>query len=277
MEHFAPLLKTNYYYMKKILLLAFTASVMLGACKKSNDAEPEVKQGCPVSSFQYSEDITGRLHIEDRRAVNYDAQGRVAAIVEDDYETNFTYQANQIIEIQDGDVATYTLDANGKVTGVITSEGDIITTKYNSEGYLSELKHVVSYSTTTISLVYTNGEVTKIVEVQVTDFGTNTKTTDITYKEEFSINDLAFAQSFPYMADVYMGADTRMYLKSLGKNQKRLINSLKVVRTGSNGNNTNNVNYNYQKDANGNVTKVNMVSTGNENYTGSYDFTYNCN
>jgi YD repeat-containing protein len=267
--------------MKKILLMAFTASVMLGACKKDKNAEPKVEQGCPVATYHYSETEGGSTYEEDPYTLGYDTQGRIISINNGTYSTAYTYLDGTIVEETDNGSATYTLNSEGKITGMTAlsnygGDNSVVVNKYNAQGYLSELKYNDENYSSTTTFIYTDGELTRMEETTVMANSTYTNVTQITYKNEYSKNALAYAETFPYIADISTGGDTRTYLNVLGKSNKRLINTVTVSRTGSNSFNVVK-SYSYEKDASGNVTKVGIISAGSNSSTISHEFTYNCN
>ena len=98
--------------MKKILLLAFTASVMLGACKKSNDEpkEEQVEEGCPVQSFSFVETYGSSKYENGPYAVTYDTKGNIASITEDGYKIEYSYGDGFILEDKGHGEALYALE-----------------------------------------------------------------------------------------------------------------------------------------------------------------------
>nr|WP_294898583.1 hypothetical protein [uncultured Pedobacter sp.] len=240
--------------MKKILLLAFTASVMLGACKKSDDTSKD--ETCTkVSSYtdlyedsQNTESVTWN--------VTYDSQGRISRIAESGGpSTNYTYTATSIKEEYNEsgsvDVTTYTINDKNQIVKKVEGTNDDVTYTYDTQGYLTEMNEGVEKTT----FKWQNGNMVE--------------------KEQF-INDVSQRRiSYLYFDDVapqtYLLAGGYTFNNSelytfFGKPSKNL---LKGTTGGGGGYETA---FQYTKNDKGRVSQVIKINQGQSTYYSSLNY-----
>lgn len=233
--------------------MAFTATVMLCACKKSDDSSK--KELCTkISSMSY----TGSAGSETYAGVanySYDDKGRLIKDIDTDgeYGHSYTYGASTIkVETTEGsEINTYnfTLDGSNR----IVKEGNdtfSIDYKYDSNGYLSEQQDG-DYKT---KFTWFDGNLLKKEEFY-NGASTPTTTTTYTYFEEIATDSY-------YLTDWrLLGVRTNVeeLYNYFGKHSKNLVKQIKEDTYAP-------YNYEYLKDAQGRVTKVivSYNSVGNE-------------
>lgn len=269
--------------MKKVLLLAFTATMMLSACKKDKGND-DMNSSCQVVKFSESRSGIGGASIlggylsGEATTVSYNSDGSLAKI-SDPYETRvFAYETDKMlasydIKRQSGNnesgLLTYNYNSNKQIINVKSSRSssdwseDIEVTYSNNR--ITKVR--TDYDNMSQSFTYnSNGEIEKIVE----GFLSSTSEYLITYKDEKYTNPLIFELTFPLLVDG-QGCTFLKYLlyNNLGNKERRLIDKItkghKVY------------NYTYLKDERGNITKI-IVELSGDIYKemSSFDLEYNC-
>ena len=247
--------------MKKILLLAFTATVMLGACKKDKGGdEPETVPTCAmvktVERWGSSEDI-------DTDVVKFDEQGRVVK----DGDNTYEYSSGKITVTENYSggsqyITEYTLDGQGRV---ITSKysGTDTEYKYNNDGYLIERKSG-DYTT---AYEWQNGNLVKIVSTSIYN-GTSQEvySSTITYGND-TINDKLIAGVI--FGEMYAEWHLSAYF---GKQPK---NAPVMEKEKNSGPETTNI-YFYVKDSKNKVIGYTETKDGEISPWWEYTVDYNC-
>ncbi|WP_113661774.1 hypothetical protein [Pedobacter nanyangensis] len=193
--------------MKKLLLTAFTAFVVLGvsSCKKSKEKseEKEVKTTC--ATIKYSSIKEGNsIYPNSEAKVIFDEKGRIIERKNVDGTTHLRYKYYQDkIEVTSGNIdhpnydAIYTLDGQGRITK--KASGSIYEYKYNSDGYLIEMTDGYGIYTYT----WQNGNLIKLVFLVIKGASTgNTSTKNFTYGDDVIKDKLVaynvYGEIYPY-------------------------------------------------------------------------------
>jgi YD repeat-containing protein len=243
--------------MKKILLLAFTASVMLGACKKDkgND-EPETLPTCAT----ITEGEIGSGGSLNTIILKFDEKGRVKEETNSWGSYSYEYHSNKIIATEtetdapsEKRITTYTLDNQGRVTQSVYNGETPTIYEYNNDGYLIKVTWTDNGNTSTETYIWESGNIVKIIN--------DSFTTDVIYGSEV-INDKLISSAIStdlYCPDYYL----QDYFGKKFKNAP-----IKKQSTGST------YNYSYTKDSKANIIGYSAL---NANQTGwEYSVDYNC-
>ncbi len=246
--------------MKKILLMAFTATVMLGACKKSDDSSKE-ELCTTISSYS---GLFGNPNASSSNAsfnLTYDSQGRLVSESGSGRNQVLTYETSTIkVKTTEENVTsndTYTLDGNNRI---IKSEGDGLTGnrtyKYDSNGYLSEIENEQGGTT---KYTWSNGN---LLKREGFDTGSSVAYETTTYSY---YDDIATQVSLVIEQSESMNP---LVFNYYGKTSKNLLKS------------ENNTSYKYDKDTKGRVTKVTIsgieLGSSGQTYSDSYSINYSC-
>lgn len=248
--------------MRKSLILMLSAVLLIVAsCKKdSNPQEEEAQQICSVSQTTF----TSTGGDSGKALYSYNAEGKVSKVVYEgeNYQETYSYTSAQLTQVvKDGNNSTtytYALNSQGRVTNETQMAGDYkIDYTYDSEGYLTQsIRTNLSNSTTiTTKYTFTGGNLTKIV------------TPNLTLNMLYGGFD-AKSDYFDF-SDSDLPSNLNSILKAyFGKGSKNLIASISydggVYTEG----------FAYEKDSNGNITKVTMKASDNKGYTLAN--TFNC-
>lgn len=198
--------------MKKILILAFTASVMLGACKKDKQEE-ELQPNVDCSQF----------YVNSSNA-QFDSQGRIIAHTYDNKDT-YVYHSDRIaVTYWPNLSATYTLDEKGRIVKQVYN-GETVFYEYNNDGYLIKETQTNNGNTSTKIYTWESGNPVKIVknrwdgysEIQNITYGSdiiNDKLVNI----DLYINILSQGQLYQYFGKSWKNAPVKIETKSEGGN-----------------------------------------------------------
>ncbi len=252
--------------MKKILLLAFTASVMLGACKKDKGGdEPETVPTCAMVKIrEYNNSSTD--------IIRFDEQGRVKEETGNDWGTSYEYYSDKIVVTsgpssgQNNRTITYTLGGQGRIIKSVenndgASLGIITEYEYNSDGYLVEATRTGGGEPYTVTYTWTNGNLVKIESPW--------STTDITYG-----NDVFKDRLIPGF--IYGEIYTEYYIQDyFGKQPKNapVIEREKSIQSSW----SNNTVYSYTKDSKGQIISYTETKEEETDPWWEYTVDYNCN
>lgn len=245
--------------MKKNLVLTLsTIMLIIASCKKnSSKNEEQNPTNCQLTESFFSS--TGGD--SETTLYAYDTEGRISTVKFSDgsYQETYAYTSTQITKtVKDGSINrtyTYSLNAQGRVTTEnAMADNYKVDYTYNNDGYLTQSieTNLIDNSKVTTTYTYTDGNLTKVVSP--------TSTLDITYTSD------AAKDNFFVEGDPSLPAFNSSILKSyFGKTSKNLVAKISY---GSGYNE----NYSYEKDANGNITKVTMRTSDNSGYTLSNKF-----
>ncbi len=239
-----------------------SASLMLGSCSKNEevtDSTPKTTE-CKIASIKtksLTSDGMRDSSVWQTESYSYDDKGRLSKIhtVSTEFIADhlYEYQADKIIV--DGK-EKFSLDAQGRISGMIEPyTGNPITFTYNAEGYLSEMN--MPKSGNTASFTYTDGNLTKVVK--------GSTTFNISYTNEPLKNDLLYGYIFKNVFSMYDFSPS-LVSQFLGKASK---NSISKIEVSPKSQFISDVEFTYNKDADGNVTSFKAGNMG-------YDLTYNC-
>ena len=236
--------------MKKILLLAFTATMMLSACKKDKGGdEVETIPTCAIVKTVERWNNTEYIGTD---VFKFDEQGRVI----DDGWATYEYYTDRIITTDsdsdpaDPRITTHTLDAQGRI---IKQEGYYgnSTYEYNNDGYL------IKANGTTFT--WESGNLVKAVEV----FGSTSYITNITYGNDIITDKLVAGFIF---GGIY--ANEWYLLDYFGKQPK---NAPIIEQRG-----TTTDTYSYMKDNKGKINGYKVTKDGESTPHWEYTVDYNC-
>ncbi|MFD1629684.1 hypothetical protein [Pseudopedobacter beijingensis] len=251
--------------MKKILMLAFTATMMLVACKKDKGGdEPET---IPTCATVKTVERLGNSVYNNTNAIKFDSQGRIKE-ENDTFESFlYEYQSDKITVTYSypGNeyLSTLTLDNKGRVTKIDNRYGTF-EYEYNSDGYLIKETSTEAGSATT-SFTWESGNLVKIVK---TNNGTS-YTTNITYSNDVITDKLIAANVY----DNIYGFDTFRLYQYFGKHPK----NAPILEQNNNTNSGYTANYSYTKDNNGKINAFNIESISTNNpYEWGVSVDYNC-
>jgi YD repeat-containing protein len=246
--------------MKKILLLAFTASVILSACKKDKNDDPETLPTC--ANISVKEDGNTGTSV-----IRFDEQGRVKESNSNNYASSYQYQSDKIIftesypGVQNATI-TFTLDAQGRVIEAVDSDGTT-NYEYNNDGYLTKSIDVRYGSTATETYTWQSGNLVKIDKAYGTTGSTpETSSSTITYGSDI-ITDKRVAGSV--FGELYSHWELHQYFGKQPKNAP--------TRENDNGDYNN---YIYIKDAKGSITGFKMTKDSEATPWWEYSVDYNC-
>lgn len=256
--------------MKKVLMLALTASVLLGACKKDKeDSNPanrcQILKFTPAGNLDYS---------PTEHTITYNTNGKIAGIYNAEQSRIFSYESDKMTVGVDANLLlTYNYNSSKQIISAKSSSQwpENVTISYNDSKISKILTSVDDISST---FTYSNNEVVKIIE----KWGDRESfETIITYKDEKYTNPLIFELTFPSMIDGAIRSFIKYNLAdSFGGKEKRLIDKVEYI--GKNGWNSYTNTYSYLKDDKGNITKISIITTTGIGYTsGTFTLEYNCN
>ncbi len=262
--------------IKSILVIIILFGLSNSACKKE-DLNKE-NNSLNVTSFKTLESYQNANDLGNSFSLSYDTQNRLTQIKGSQTTRKFSYQTGKIVVSDEQVIIIYTLDGSGKITEakaveIGSSNEETIRMKYDNEGYLKELKSSAYNITTTFT--YTNGELTKVEEVELGyNFNSNIiRTSEIAYTDEVSNNAFVYSQILPEFTDgILRHYLSYLLIPTLGKPTKRLIDTINynVIIGGINNNSVRN--FTYLKDQNDNITKVVINST--DSYSKILEFGY---
>ncbi|HTN21276.1 MAG TPA: hypothetical protein VL125_12415 [Pelobium sp.] len=230
--------------MKKILLLAFTASVMLGACKKSDDT-PKEEVCTTVSSYSTSYDYSPDTHVKN---ISYDSQNRISKVTWSNSSLTYTYSASSITEdVNDGgylEQTVYTLDDKNRIVREVRGTDVDISYFYDAEGHLSE----VNDGSETTTFEWQNGN---LVECDGTTYSYYNEVAPQSYLiTTYGVN------------GIYLNSSLYSYFGKMSKN---------LLKTETEGQST--TTYQYEKDTKGRVNKITSINGGDKD---TYAISYSC-
>jgi len=231
---------------KSLLTLSAVCLLIVASCKKDKGTEPEEQsKTCQLTESSFI--ATGGD--TEKATFAYDEQGRVKTVTYSDGSTDsYSYSTTQIVLTASGNVVTtYKLDGNGRITSEsYNDDPSKINYTYNNNGYLAEETEVFSSSTSTTKYTYTGENLTLV------DFGTEKIV--VSYSTETA------TANFFTETDDDLPASVNGVLKSyFGKPSKNLVS--KATYDGGYAES-----YTYEKDANGNLTKISVNATGGQGY-----------
>jgi hypothetical protein len=267
--------------LKNVMLVnVCTIALVVSSCKKDDEKQKNLKL-CKVSAFKTFENYNNTTTPEESFSLGYDSQSRLSEIRNNQGLLSFSYQPQQIIASDEENVITYNLDAAGRISGAKAKKlggnyEETIAIKYNNQGYLIELKSSVYNITTT--LTYTNGELTKVEEVEL-GYTLNSKrirTSEIIYKDETSTNDFVHSKILPGLTDGILRHNLAyLLMPTLGKPAKRLIDKINYTVESGGITNSSLKTFIYLKDEKGNIIKA--VRTHSD-YSNSevFEFDFTC-
>ncbi|TCC98657.1 DUF4595 domain-containing protein [Pedobacter hiemivivus] len=239
---------------KSILMLSALCMLIVASCKK--DKTDDKVADCLLTESTY----TGEDGHTRNSIFTYNTEGKVIKVKggeggpNDDLEVTYTYSNSKIIEVQtqhgQSFTITYTLDGQGRIVHQTNEQGYVDTYIYNAEGYLVEIQGYNADATAAYNskYSYTNGNLTSI------DSG-NSYTINYIYGAELANDNFVNEEEFPF---------DNVLRKFFGKTSKNLVS--KLVETSGSGNPFEET-YTYEKDANGNITKVSALSNDGDSYT----------
>ncbi|MFD1629995.1 hypothetical protein [Pseudopedobacter beijingensis] len=252
--------------MKKILMLALTATMMLVACKKDKGGdEPETIPTCAMVKW---EDSYGYSSTD---VVKFDDKGRI----KDDGSATYEYFPDKIIVKRDGDnIARCTLDAQGRIVKIedYNMEGEIdyfCEFEYNNEGYLIKSRRPYGSDYTIKTYTWENGNLVKIVETTNWNVSAPTSVTEtITYGNDVIKDKLIAQEIYNYYSSSKWNGGLIEYFGKMSKNAPVLIQS--DYPWGSS--------YTYKKDAKGKINGYKEIyNTGSYSRWQEASVDYNCN
>nr|WP_294895043.1 hypothetical protein [uncultured Pedobacter sp.] len=235
--------------MKKILLLAFTASVMLGACKKSDDT-PKEELCTQVSTYTDVYESSQGDSDSDITNVTYDSQGRVSKVAWSDGSSflSYTYNTGSITEdLNDNgylEQTVYTLDNQSRIVRAVRGTDVDVSYSYNAEGYLSEIND----GSDNITFEWQNGNM-------VESDGTTYSYYNEVAPQSYLIT--TFGED-----NMYLNSSLYSYFGKMSKN---------LLKTETEGQST--TTYQYEKDTKGRVNKITSVNGGDKD---TYAISYSC-
>lgn len=152
-------------------LLAVVMCVNFAACSSDDDEIIKDDDGVITSEKRLVEmkeayDDKDDVHV-DIMTFSYDSKGKLITVVQkcsDDNSndiTNITWGENTVTESRDGESITYSLTDGLARTGSET-DGDNCSFAYNSSKQLTTYQYGDKYDTTTRTLIWDNGKVTKM-------------------------------------------------------------------------------------------------------------------
>ncbi|QIL38098.1 DUF4595 domain-containing protein [Pedobacter sp. HDW13] len=245
---------------KSLSLMLLATTLIVASCKKgTSDEEVQPQSNCQLSQSSYSTGSdTGKI------LYTYNSDGKVSKVVYDseDYQETYTYTSTQITKVvKDGNYSrtyTYTLNTQGRVTTETQMAGDYkIDYTYNTEGYLIESirTNLLNSSTVSTKYTFTDGNLTKIVSP--------TLTINIVYGgfltmgNYFNNMDSDLPTFYKGILRSYFGKGSKYEIASVSYNGAAYTEG-----------------FSYEKDTNGNITKVTMKASDNKGYT--IINTFNC-
>ena len=233
--------------------------LIVASCKKSpTTPERERQTTCQLTEVTWSNDPVKTIYL-------YDVNGKPTGSKYEDnsYEESYTYSTNQIVRVAKdwnnptGWTYKYDLDAKGRIikeTYNTNGQTSFTVTEYtyNADGYIAE-KKVVNGAKTTFT--YTDGN--------LTSYNDGSGAVTITYGTDI-VQSNFYHDYVPRGLPDFYETPLQSYYGKLSKNLASKV-------TYSNGEY---VNFNYEKDHLGNLTKVTV------NYKNGYSFystnTYTC-
>jgi YD repeat-containing protein len=253
--------------MKKslIILVAATWALLPTACKKESTSKTDNGSGnattCLVTSL-------------DGGAVNYDAQNRITSFSTDGQSASYTYNGSKVVIAISGDSMNATAEFNlnsmnypatGKISTVVSGLPITInyTYTYNADGRCTKAKQSLAFfgqeMVTVTDYEYTNGNLTKETSY---DEATPEEKDVIAYTYLSDKTDSrALSMSKVFIADFQ------------GKGSTNLIkNSTSTTFDGT----VTIINYTYEYDASGKVTKETQTDSDSGEINGLSTYGYTC-
>lgn len=238
-------------------MLSALCLLIVASCKKDEKTDDQAPDCLITESTK-----TSSMGKTEKALITYNADGKVSNVKftegNNAYEMNYTYSNLQIKTVEtDGDdtyTTIYSLDAQGRIVSRAYDGGDPVIYTYNADGYLSEINEwgiiITKYS-------YTNGNLTTESK------GNLIKT--YTYGKEPSKGNFFHEGGIAYESLLvnYFGKRS-MYLPSKCTNTYNYARNAAEEEL-----------YTYEKDANGNITKVSFSRT-NDDYSYVVSSKYNC-
>lgn len=239
---------------RNLLTLSAACLLLVTSCSKKNSNEtPETTKRCLLTETTFT--IKGGE--SGKNTFIHDDKGRVLTGKYGDASMDqYTYTNEQItLKTVDGIITTYKLDSKGRIiTETYSDSKSRIDYSYDTEGYLTAEVELNGTQTATTKYTYTNGNLTSI------DYGAD-KTT-ISYNND------------PAQENLHIDMDTDLpnfhsgVLKLyFGKPSKNLVSKI----TSNDGYSES---YIYEKDTNGNITKISMLASDSKGFT--VDNKYTC-
>jgi len=237
---------------KSLLTLSAVCLLMVASCKKDKGTETEEQQKtCQLTESTF----TSTGGDSEKATFTYDDKSRVKQITYSDGSIDsYVYSDTQIILTASGNVVTtYKLDANGRITSESYNDNaSKFNYTYNNDGYLIEEAEVVGVNTSKTKYTYTNGNLTLV------DFGTEKVT--VSYNSE-----PATSNFFTDTDDDLPNSINGVLKNYFGKPSKNLVS--KAIYDGGYAES-----YSYEKDADGNLSKISVTATGGQGYILSNKF-----
>lgn len=283
--------------MKKVFLMLSTISLLaFASCSKSipeiTREEPiEKLSECLVTNSDYLTNFGTEVN-SFKRFFSYNEKQKVTRIDfhnlnSTDFAT-ITYEKSKITMtfeftyegVTETEQSIYTLDAKGRVASYPDHELQTVSNiTYNADGYLSMIKkqytdpETNNATTETQTFTYTAGNLTDVVFERTTAAGLVEKTSStITYGTDELSNDIVAGKVF----DAVLHDDVNEILVSFfGKRSKNLATKVVSLETHSENpsSTTDSFEFNYQKDAKGNVISIKSKQTSVSG-SNSYDFNH---
>ncbi len=253
--------------MQKILLI-FTVSVIISACKKDSNSHAEYP--CQITKFNRMDTGYGDYDQGDYD-LSYNSEGNLDKITSSSGTRSLFYEeAKTMVTYGNNNILTYAQNIKNQINYITTNKG-------SEKVYVSYENDRISKIRTTIDNITENftynknGDIEKVVHTWDLDKEPSEYT--ISYKDEKYTNPLIFELTFPNL----INGDARHFLKyilsnNFGGKEKRLIDKI----TSKNSNNSA-TNYSYVKDKKGNITKI-VASFSGAGYSqiSSSDVVYDC-
>lgn len=208
-----------------LMTAALIATAAFVSCSSDDDESSNGGGGATSKRIVRANDAT----------IDYDSQGRIVMITGNDYVTTYTYGENTIIRKTQDDwgekTNTYTL-SNGLITKSVYKGSNTITTTYtyDSNGYMAsqieDIEDKYAPYTNKLALTWTDGNLTKLSEVQQHGDGYSFRTT-----VTISYSDILWPQNFVMFWDK-TGLEIDAALEPLGvwgKMPKNLLNKIVSV------------------------------------------------
>lgn len=239
-------------------MLSAVCLLIVASCKKTpSTPENERQTTCQLTEVTWSNDPAKTLYV-------YDDNGKVSSSKFDDnaYNESYTYSTNQIVRVvkdwnnPTGWTYKYDLDAKGRIIKeTYNTNGqtnfNITEYTYNSDGYMTE-KKVVNGAKTTFN--YTDGN--------LTTYNDGSGAVTITYGTD--VAQINFYHDYvPRGLPDFYETPLQSYYGKLSKNLPSKV-------TYSNGDY---VNFTYEKDHIGNITRVNVTSKNGYSFYSTYSYT----
>jgi len=218
--------------MKKFFIF-FVMAVVVGFTSCNKDEDEAENSGTPLIKTHIATYGDGAAENE---AFEYDSKGRVVKIILSDGNVLITYVSDTQIKVVEGsDVSEYTLDANGRAVSVKSTDASGAVETYTfmySGGFMS-----FEGQTTTVS----NGNIVKEVAI---------------------VGEYTYETIYAYYTDKTNTIGTNNQgVKFMGLDNKNPVKTATSTSTSPNGTYSSTVNYTYEFDSKGRITKVTGVSS----------------